>query len=118
MIGQPVNGELDLLRPLAKQRGQLLAAATLAVAHGTNDAQKTMGIIARWGWWPPAGWRRFANPSWVILTSAAIAAAGSVDRVQQVRWTVFEHIITSWLLTIPASAALSALIFEGISRLF
>jgi PiT family inorganic phosphate transporter len=157
------------------KRGQLVAAATLALAHGTNDAQKTMGMIAL-GLVAAGRLTMFHIPGWVILSSAAamgagtlfggwnlirtlgakfyrvrpihgfdaqvassvivlgaallggpvstthvvssaIVGAGSADRVQQVRWTIFEHIITSWLLTIPASAALGALLYELIERM-
>jgi PiT family inorganic phosphate transporter len=156
------------------KRGQLLAAAALALAHGTNDAQKTMGMIAL-GLVATGRLTTFHIPAWVILSSAAvmgagtlfggwnlirtlgakfyrvrpvhgfdaqvassiivlgaallggpvstnhvvssaIVGAGSADRVQQVRWTVFEHIITSWLLTIPATVALGALLYELIQR--
>jgi PiT family inorganic phosphate transporter len=156
------------------KRGQLLAAAALALAHGTNDAQKTMGMIAL-GLVATGRLTTFHIPAWVILSSAAvmgagtlfggwnlirtlgakfyrvrpvhgfdaqvassiivlgaallggpvstnhvvssaIVGAGSADRVQQVRWTVFEHIVTSWLLTIPATVALGALLYELIQR--
>lgn len=156
------------------RRGQLITAATLALAHGTNDAQKTMGMIAL-GLVATGQLATFHIPTWVILSSAAamgagtlfggwnlirtlgakfyrvrpihgfdaqiaasaivlgaallggpvstthvvssaIVGAGSADRVRQVRWAVFEHILTSWLLTIPASAALGALLYEVIHR--
>ena len=34
------------------KRGQILTAIGLALSHGTNDAQKTMGIITRGSWSP------------------------------------------------------------------
>src|SRR5207245_10772308 len=49
------------------RRGQLLSAAAYSLGHGTNDAQKTMGIIAgllfTTGHLGPA----FYVPFWVIL---------------------------------------------------
>ncbi|MBN1680237.1 MAG: inorganic phosphate transporter [Anaerolineae bacterium] len=151
------------------KRGQLLTATTLAVAHGSNDAQKTMGIITL-GLVATGDLHTFSVPLWVIITSAgaiglgtllggwslirtlgakfyrvrpihgfsaqtassavilgaallggpvstthvvssAIVGAGSAERVQKVRWGVVNNIFYSWLLTIPASAALGALLY-------
>ncbi len=45
-----------------------------------------------------------------VITSA-IVGAGSADRVQKVRWGAVQHILTSWLLTIPLSAVLGGLVY-------
>lgn len=42
------------------------------------------------------------------VVSSAIVGVGSSERVSKVRWSVTEEIATSWLVTIPASALLSA----------
>jgi PiT family inorganic phosphate transporter len=58
------------------KRSQLVTAVALAFSHGTNDAQKTMGIIALSlviGGALPA----FAIPQWVIAASAAAIAIGT-----------------------------------------
>jgi PiT family inorganic phosphate transporter len=148
------------------KRGQLVTALAMAFSHGTNDAQKTMGIITLSlviGGVLPA----FQVPTWVIAVSAAaiaigtslagwrlirtlggkfykirplhsfatqlssagvilaasffgvpvstsqvvssaIIGVGSSERASKVRWSVAEDIITSWLITIPASGLLSA----------
>jgi inorganic phosphate transporter, PiT family len=148
------------------KRSQLLTAITLALSHGTNDAQKTMGIISLSlvvGGILPS----FQVPTWVIFVSAAaiavgtslggwrlirtlggrfykirplnsfstqltsgivmltaslygvpvsisqvvssaIVGVGSSERMSKVRWSVAGEIMTSWLITIPASALLSA----------
>lgn len=158
------------------QRGQVLTATTLALSHGTNDAQKTMGIISL-GLVATGSLSHFYVPTWVILASAgaialgtllggwslirtlgakfyrvrpihgfsaqmassavilgaallggpvstthvvssAIVGAGSAERVQKVRWGVVNHIVISWLLTIPAAAALGALLYVIIRPLF
>jgi PiT family inorganic phosphate transporter len=60
------------------RRGQLLSAAAYSLGHGTNDAQKTMGIIAG---------LLFANhliptfgiPSWVILAAGAAMGLGTLS---------------------------------------
>jgi len=148
------------------KRGQLLTAIVLALSHGTNDAQKTMGIISLSlviGGILPS----FQVPMWVVLVSAAaialgtglagwrlirtlggkfykirplnsfstqltsgivmltasfygvpvsisqvvssaIIGVGSSERMSKVRWSVAGDIMTAWLITIPASALLSA----------
>jgi PiT family inorganic phosphate transporter len=42
------------------------------------------------------------------VVSSAIIGVGSSERASQVRWSVAEEIVTAWLITIPASALLSA----------
>ncbi len=58
--------------------GQIVSSGLLALAHGTNDAQKTMGVITL---------ALIANgnlsstdfevPTWVVVTSASAIAAGT-----------------------------------------
>jgi PiT family inorganic phosphate transporter len=156
------------------RNGQTLTALTLALSHGTNDAQKTMGIITL-GLLATGVIDTFAVPVWVIAISAgaialgtytggwrlirtlggkfytirpihgfsaqaasaaiilgaallggpvsttqvvstAIMGAGSAERFSMVRWGVAGEIVTAWFLTIPASAAVSALLYVLISR--
>jgi inorganic phosphate transporter, PiT family len=57
--------------------GQIASGGLLALAHGTNDAQKTMGIItlaliANGNLAPDAG-----PPDWVVVTAATAIAAGT-----------------------------------------
>ena len=59
------------------KRGQLLTAATLALAHGSNDAQKTMGIITL-GLVATGDLNSFTVPTWVILASASAIALGTL----------------------------------------
>lgn len=58
------------------RRLQLVSAAVYSMGHGTNDAQKTMGIIAvilySQGYLGPT----FYIPSWVIITCYAVIAMG------------------------------------------
>ncbi len=148
------------------KRSQLLTAIGLALSHGTNDAQKTMGIISLslviGGILPTfqvptwvvavsaasialgtalAGWRMIRTlggkfykirplhsfstqmtSGLVILgasffgvpvstsqvVSSAIIGVGASERFSKVRWSVAGDILTAWLITIPASALLSA----------
>jgi PiT family inorganic phosphate transporter len=59
------------------RRLQLLSAAAYSLGHGTNDAQKTMGIIAillfSAGYLGP----EFYVPFWVILAAHAAIALGT-----------------------------------------
>lgn len=44
------------------------------------------------------------------VVSSAIMGAGTADRVKKVRWGVGKSILTAWLLTLPATATLGAII--------
>jgi PiT family inorganic phosphate transporter len=152
---------------------QLPSAAFLAISHGLNDAQKTMGVVtmAILGWqgtYDPNG--EFPVPTWVVLACAvamglgtgfggwriihtmgnkifrmdpihgftastmaavviqgaswyglpistthcittAIMGAGATERLSAVRWGVTRRIVVAWIVTIPASAAVSALFY-------
>jgi inorganic phosphate transporter, PiT family len=58
--------------------GQIISGGLLALAHGTNDAQKTMGVIAlalvAYGSLPAGD---PTPPFWVILSAAAAIALGT-----------------------------------------
>ncbi|NPV68163.1 MAG: inorganic phosphate transporter [Anaerolineae bacterium] len=59
------------------QRGQILTSIALALAHGTNDAQKTMGIITL-GLLAGGVIDRFEVPTWVIAISAGTISLGTM----------------------------------------
>ena len=60
------------------RRLQLLSAAAYSLGHGTNDAQKTMGIIA--GVLFTAGYlKEFYIPLWVILAAHAAIGLGTLS---------------------------------------
>jgi PiT family inorganic phosphate transporter len=57
---------------------QLVSAALYSFAHGTNDAQKTMGIIT--GVLVASGYQQtFHVPTWVILSAHAAIALGTLS---------------------------------------
>lgn len=154
-------------------RAQLLSSAFMAFSHGSNDAQKTMGVITvalvAYG-----ALGSFAVPTWVILLSAAAMGAGtaaggwriirtmgsrlthlqpvhgfaaetaaatvieSASRFgfplstthtiastimgvgatrgpSYVRWNVAGNMVTAWILTIPATAAVAFLAYQAIA---
>jgi len=51
------------------------------------------------------------------VVSSAILGAGSAERVNKVRWGVAGQIVIAWVLTIPATALLSVLVFTLIHQL-
>ncbi|HEY4280036.1 MAG TPA: anion permease [Conexibacter sp.] len=156
--------------------GQIFSGGLLALAHGTNDAQKTMGVITlalissghlhhdatvpTWvvvasataialgtylGGWriiktmgsriikmdPAQGFAAQASGSAAILAathfgyplstthtiSGAVMGAGAAKRLSAVRWGVAGNILFAWLLTLPCSALVGAVVY-GITRLF
>lgn len=60
------------------RRLQLASAAAYSLGHGTNDAQKTMGIIA--GVMVTAGYMKtFSIPIWIILAAHSAIALGTLS---------------------------------------
>jgi PiT family inorganic phosphate transporter len=155
------------------KRGQWGTALWLGLSHGTNDAQKTMGVITM-ALLAGGVIGDFAVPTWVIAASAAaiaigtglggwrlirtlggkfykirpvhgftsqvtsgsvilgaallggpvsttqvvsssIMGVGSAERVSKVRWGVAGQIVITWVLTIPATAAVAALVYGAAS---
>jgi PiT family inorganic phosphate transporter len=149
---------------------QIASAATMSFGHGTQDAQKTMGVIALtlvvsghlgpkddiplWvilaaagaiaagtysGGWrimrtlgrrifsltPASGFAAQTVASVVLLGNAqyglpvstthvitsSVMGVGATRRFSAVRWGVAGNIIFAWVLTIPAAAAVAALVW-------
>lgn len=149
---------------------QVITSFGVALSHGGNDAQKTMGVITLAlvvsGKLPA-----FHVPTWVVVLSAtaiasgtsiggwrqiktlggkifrlrpihglaaqvggslviaaasllggpvsttqvmssSILGAGAAERLGRVRWTVGQEMLTAWVLTIPAAALLSMVVFK------
>ena len=154
----------------AFRRLQLVSAAGYSLGHGTNDAQKTMGIIAVLLFTSGYLGEKFYVPFWVILIchaaialgtafggwrivrtmgmrltalqpvggfcaetagaiallgsatfgipvstthtiTGAIVGVGSTRRFSAVRWGVARSVVLAWILTIPCTAAMSALVY-------
>jgi PiT family inorganic phosphate transporter len=156
--------------------GQIISGGLLALAHGTNDAQKTMGImtlalVANGNLAPDApvpdwvkitaasaialgtytgGWRiiktvgsriirmdaaqgfaaqgagatvilvatHFGYPlSTTHVINGGVIGAGAAKRLSAVRWGVAGNIAVAWVLTLPAAAAVGALVY-GFTEIF
>jgi PiT family inorganic phosphate transporter len=59
------------------RRGELVASAGLAFAHGSNDAQKTMGLMTA-ALVADGHLSRFAVPFWVVIASALLLTLGTL----------------------------------------
>jgi len=142
------------------KRGQWGTALWLALSHGANDAQKTMGIITM-ALLADGCINSFDVPAWVIAMSAgaialgtalggkfykirpihgftsqiasasvimgaallggpvsttqvvssSIMGVGSAERLSKVRWGVAWNIVSAWVMTIPATASVAALVY-------
>jgi PiT family inorganic phosphate transporter len=165
--------------PVARgfRAGQVISGGLLALAHGTNDAQKTMGVITLalvangtiaadnihvpdWvvvsaataialgtyvGGWriiktmgsrihkmdSAQGFAAQGAGAAVILASShvgfplstthtisgAVIGSGAAKRLSAVRWGVAGNIVLAWVMTLPAAAAIGALIY-GLTRIF
>jgi len=150
--------------------GQLVSSAAFSIGHGSNDAQKTMGIISALLFASGYGGSTFHVPVWVIFASfaaialgtlaggwqvvrtmgmrltalkpvggfcaetaaavsilgataagipvstthtitGAIVGVGSTTRLSAVRWGIAGRIVWAWILTIPCSALLAAVVW-------
>jgi PiT family inorganic phosphate transporter len=151
------------------KRLQIVTSLALSLSHGTNDAQKTMGILTM-GLVSIGIQKTFEVPLWVVAASAsaialgtllggwrlirtlggrivrirpihgftsqiasasvilsaaliggpvsttqvvgsAIMGVGAAERISKVRWQVGREMVVTWLITIPVTAALSALFY-------
>lgn len=157
------------------RRLQLFTLIGLALSHGTNDGQKSMGVIALALVLASEG-ARFEIPLWVVAVSAgtiaigtsiggwrlirtlggriyrirpihgfasqaagaavvlgaallggpvsttqvlssSITGVGAAERWGKVRWRVLRQMATAWILTMPATALLSAGIYALLGQL-
>ncbi|MUV36937.1 putative low-affinity inorganic phosphate transporter [Lentibacillus sp. JNUCC-1] len=157
------------------RRVQILTAAVQSYAHGTNDAQKSMGIITMalivggmhtttdvpfWVQFSCAtamalgtsvgGWRIIKTVGGKIMKirpvngvaadvtgaatilgatlihlpvstthviSSAIMGVGASHRVKGVNWGTAQRMIVTWVITLPVTALLGAIIFTGLQLL-
>jgi len=113
--------------------GQIGSASMVALAHGTNDAQKTMGIITLTlitagvgkrvsDIQTPQGFAAETSAATVILASShlgfalsttqvatgAIFGAGAGRKLASVQWGVAGQMALAWLFTMPAAAIVGA----------
>jgi PiT family inorganic phosphate transporter len=49
--------------------------------------------------------------------TASIMGAGATTRLSAVSWGVTRRIVTAWILTIPMTALMAALVYLGLTKL-
>lgn len=155
------------------RRLQFLSSAFISLAHGSNDAQKTMGVIAMLLFSSHLLTGNFYVPFWVVIScnfvialgtlsggwrivktmgmkitklkpvsgfcsdtasaltialatslgipvstthtvTGAITGVGSLNGIRAVRWGVAKSIVWAWILTIPASGSVAAIVWYGL----
>jgi PiT family inorganic phosphate transporter len=110
-----VARSLRRARPSANvvlKRLQWVTAAALAFSHGTNDAQKTMGIITLL--LVSGGWlSSFEIPFWVKLSAALMLAAGALSGGWRIMRTIGRGIFRVRPIHGFSSQAASAAIILG-----
>ena len=98
---------------------QIVTAAAMAFSHGSNDAQKTMGIItlalAVHYEWEKVG-KAFEVPLWVIILSGAVMALGTYIGGRRVIRTLGVRIVTMRSPHGFAAEASAASVIELASR--
>ena len=102
------------------RRLQLVSSALYSLGHGTNDAQKTMGMgITRLK--PVGGFCAETAGALTLIGTAvggipvstthtitgAIVGVGATTRLSAVRWGIAGRIVWAWILTIPAAALIA-----------
>lgn len=151
------------------KRGQIVTSTGLAMVHGSNNAQKVMGILAL-GLVATNMSDEVNNPFWIVISAAgalalgtffggtkiirtvggkfykirpvhgftaqattativlgatliggpvsttqvvssSIVGVGAAERMSKVRWSVFKDIALAWLITLPVTALLAALLY-------
>jgi inorganic phosphate transporter, PiT family len=130
-VGRRLYGAAPQIIQRLSRRLQLVSAALMAFSHGSNDAQKSMGIITlallsfasshqgalpAWmpGWTLPAG---DGVPLWVILVCAGAIAAGTAAGGTRIIKTMGTKIIRITPLQGFAAETAGALTILGASRL-
>ena len=69
------------------KRGQFFTAMSLALAHGSNNAQKVMGILIL-GLVGAGVTEEFVNPLWIVVSAAGAMAFGTLFGGQKIMKTV------------------------------
>jgi PiT family inorganic phosphate transporter len=99
-------------------RAQLLSSAYMAFSHGSNDAQKTMGVITMalasyWGW-EGTDWQ---VPTWVIFAAALSMGLGTAIGGWRIIRTMGLRVVQLRPIDGFAAETAAATIIETASRL-
>lgn len=83
------------IKPIDSLDSQIASAATILTSTGVGAPVSSTQVVA-----------------------SSVMGVGAGERVRMVQWSVGKHMVISWLLTIPASMCLSALMFNIIALLW
>jgi PiT family inorganic phosphate transporter len=99
-------------------RAQIVSAAYMAYSHGSNDAQKTMGVItmalASYYGWTGSQWH---VPLWVVLTAASAMGLGTAVGGWRVVRTMGLKVVELRPINGFAAETAAATVIEVASRL-
>jgi PiT family inorganic phosphate transporter len=99
-------------------RAQLVSSIYMAFSHGSNDAQKTMGVmtmsLAAYYGWTGDNWE---VPLWVILSAATAMALGTASGGWRIIKTMGHKIVELKPIHGFAAETAAATIIEGATRL-
>jgi len=98
------------------RRTQVVSAAFMAFSHGSNDAQKTMGVITL-GLVSAGMIPTFHVPTWVIALSAAAMAAGTFAGGRRIIHTMGTRLAHLEPIHGFAAETSAALVIQAASRL-
>lgn len=97
------------------RRTQVISAAFMAFSHGSNDAQKTMGVITL-GLLSAGLIPTFHVPMWVIVISAVAMAAGTFAGGRRIIHTMGTRFANLEPIHGFAAETSAALVIQGASR--
>src|ERR671913_208659 len=99
-------------------RLQIVSAAYMAFSHGSNDAQKTMGVLtmalASYNGWTGDEWQ---VPTWVILAAAAAMGLGTAVGGWRIVRTMGLKVVELRTIDGFAAETAAATVIEAASRL-
>jgi PiT family inorganic phosphate transporter len=99
-------------------RAQLLSSVYMAFSHGSNDAQKTMGVmtmsLAAYYGWAGDDWE---VPIWVIISAATAMALGTASGGWRIIKTMGHKIVELKPIHGFAAETAAATIIEGATRM-
>jgi PiT family inorganic phosphate transporter len=95
---------------------QILSAATMSFGHGTQDAQKTMGVIALTLVVSGHLGSKDGIPLWVILAAAAAIAAGTYSGGWRIMRTLGRRIISLTPASGFSAQTMASLVMLGNAR--
>ena len=88
-IMKTLGRKIYSIKPIDSLDSQLISAGTIILSTAVGAPVSSTQVVA-----------------------SSIMGVGAAERAKMVQWSVGKHMAVSWLLTIPASALLSAIVFN------